>query len=65
MPEQMEQLEEVPKMTSQNVIQRRTAEQIVDLPALVFLERTSKRICEQTGVVDGPKFAVHRGADAR
>ena len=40
-PEMIEQLEEVPKMISQNGIKRRTAEQIVDFPALAFLERIS------------------------
>ena len=44
MMEMVEKLEEVPKMMSHNEIQRRTAEQIVDLPAPVFTERISARI---------------------
>ena len=56
-PEMIEQLEEVPKMISQNGIKRRTAEQIVDLPALVLLERISERICEQSGIIDVTKIS--------
>ena len=48
-PQKMEQLEEVPKMMSHNGIQRRTAEQIVDFLALVFLERIITRICGLSG----------------
>ena len=40
-PEMIEHLEEVPKMMSQNG----TAGQIVDLPAPVFRDRISERIC--------------------
>ena len=48
------QLEEVPKMMSHNEIHRRTAEQIVDLPAPVFTDRISARIlglnaCHRSG----------------
>ena len=55
-PEMIEQLE-VPKMMSQSGIHRRTAEQIVDLPALVFRERISERICEQNGVIEVTKIS--------
>ena len=56
-PEMIEQLEEVPKMMSQNGIKRRTAGQIVDLPGPVFPERISERICEQSGVIDVTKIS--------
>ena len=52
-PEMIEQLGGVPKTMSQNG----TAEQIVDLPAPVFPERISERICEQSGVIDVTKIS--------
>ena len=52
-----EQLEEVPKMMSQSGTPRRKAEQIVDLPAPVFPERISERICEQRVVIEVTKIS--------
>ena len=69
-PEMVRQLKDVPKLLSHNEIQRRTAEQIVDLPSPVFTERISaKRTVEQI-IVDFmdeamsqimEKFCEHRG----
>ena len=51
----VEQLEEVPKTMSHNEIQRRTAEQIVDLPAPVFTERISARILGLSAFIEAAK----------
>ena len=56
MPE-IRQLVEVPKMMSQNGIQRRTAEQIVDFPAAVLPERVSERVCGHSGVIEVTKIS--------
>ena len=46
-PQMTGQLEEGPKMVSQNRIEQRTAEQIVDMPAPVLQEQITERICER------------------
>ena len=47
----VEQLVDLPKVRYQGAIQRRTAEQIVALPALVLPQRISERISEQSEII--------------
>ena len=71
MPEMVGQLVEEPKVRYQDEIQRRTAEQIVALSALVLPERISERSSEQSEVIKvteknrpRPELAAYSGADS-